>query len=87
MKQINEKLFDAVVELVEASFVRDFTADGHDEEERVFDALHVVLDEILAAPECAKHHAWVHALWAEQEREDLQPRKREKQGIEEDKPQ
>jgi hypothetical protein len=62
---MNQKLLEAVVELVEASFERDFVVRGPDDvvrEERVFAAVPAVLDEILADPELASLHNWVRAL-------------------------
>jgi hypothetical protein len=62
---MNQKLLKAVVELVEASFERDFVqrgADGYEREERVFAAVPVVLDEILADPELASLHDWARKL-------------------------
>jgi hypothetical protein len=62
---MNQNLLKAVVELVEASFERDFVARGADDgarEERVFAAVPAVLDEILAEPELASLHNWVRRL-------------------------
>lgn len=69
---MNNNLLKAVVELVEASFERDFLAENSgksEPEERVFDAVRTVLDEILAEPELASLHEWVRSLWAKQEAE------------------
>jgi hypothetical protein len=62
---MNQKLLKAVVELVEASFERDFMLRGPNDvarEERVFAAVPAVLDEILADPELASLHSWVWKL-------------------------
>jgi len=68
--EMNDKLLKAFVELVEASFERDFLAENGGKsrpEERVFDAVEGALDEILADPELASLHNWVRSLWAKQE--------------------
>jgi hypothetical protein len=62
---MNQKLLKAVVELVEASFERDFVERGPDDgarEERVFAAVPAVIDEIFADPELASLHDWAWKL-------------------------
>jgi hypothetical protein len=64
-EMMNQNLLKAVVELVEASFERDFVERGPDDgarEERVFAAAPAVLDEILADSELASLHDWARKL-------------------------
>jgi hypothetical protein len=73
---MDKKLLRAVNELVEASFRRDFVCrDGDDDieiEERVFDAVRDILDEIVATPELVSLHGWARSL-QEAEGSEVEP--------------
>jgi hypothetical protein len=63
--EMNKNLLAAFIELVQASYERDFVAENGGEpkpEERVFDAVRNILDEICAAPELASLHDWARSL-------------------------